>query len=247
MVHDHSKMKLKKNVFPEAMKEEIFTLNTTFAMKPRFIFKQLKRTYENVPLPTVAQIRRIIQEQRSIRIPETVTYSQLYDWCEGEKEIPDDIDKAFVLDHFHDSENDSFAFVVSTRRLLRNCVGRKNICADGTYKLLWQNFPIIVVGFLDCANHFHVSALCLTARERTTEYEFVFEAMQNVAKKLEDADLCPDVVISDAAPSIRNAFYNSFQFTKLSENDWTSAVEIQALFDMNNGIMKTLKFVPINQ
>lgn len=211
MVHDHAEMKLRKNVFSEDLKTEIFTLKTTFAMKPRLILKQLKRTHNNAPLPNLPQIRRIIAEQTSKQIPETITYRQLSEWCATQTKLPDDIDKAFVLDHFHDSKNDAFAFVVSTRRLLKQCAGRQNVCADGTYKIVWQDFVIIVVGFLDRANHFHVSALCLTARERTIEYQFVFNAMKDAVQKLEQADLCPNVIVSDAAPSIRNAFYGSFE------------------------------------
>lgn len=211
MIHDHSTMKLKKNVFSDAVKTEIFTLKTTFAMKPRLICKQLQRTHKNEPLPTVPQIRRIIQEQNEIRIPETVSYGQLYEWCETQKSSPEDIDEAFVLDHFGNSKEDSLAIVVSTKRLLKNSVGRQNVCTDGTYKIMWQDFPIIVVGFLDRANHFHATALCLTARERTIEYEFVFNAIQNAAKKFIGADICPKVVVSDAAPAIRNAFYSSFE------------------------------------
>lgn len=214
MIHDHSKLKIKKNVFSDALKKEIFTLKTTFAMKPRLILKQLKRTHENVPLPNLPQIRRIIAEQISKQIPETITYGQMSKWCATESKVPDDIDQAFVLDHFHDSKDDAFAFVVSTRRLLQQSIGRLNVCADGTYKIVWQEFPIIVVGFLDRENHFHAIALCLTARERTIEYEFAFNAIKKAVRKLEKADLCPNVVVSDAAPSIRNAFYSSFESAK---------------------------------
>lgn len=214
MIHDHTGMKLRKDVFSQALKTEIFTLKTTFAMKPRLILKQLQRTHNNVPLPTLPQIRRIIAEQISKQIPETITYGQLSVWCATQTKLPDDIDEAFVLDHFHDAQDDAFAFVVSTRRLLQQCIGRQNLCADGTYKIVWNDFAIIVVGFLDRANHFHASALCLTARERTVEYKFVFDAMKNAVYELEGADLCPNVVVSDAAPSIRNAFYSSFESAK---------------------------------
>lgn len=214
MIHDHTGLTLKKEIFPEAMKTEIHTLKTTFAMKPLLIFKQLQRTHTNVPIPKVPQIRRIINEQNAIKTPETVTYGQLFDWCESKSNPPDDIDEAFILGHFQDSRDDAFAIVVSTKRLLRNSIGWQNICSDGTYSIVWQGFPIIDVGFVDRANHYHLTALCLTGRERTAEYEFVFETIQNAAQKLMQSEPHPNVLISDAAPAIRNAFYNSFASAK---------------------------------
>lgn len=184
-------------------------------MKPRLIFKQLQRTQtKGTLLPTVPQIRRILQEQNAVQIQETATYGQLFDWCESEKQAPNDIDEAFVLDHFQDSKDDAFAIAVSTRRLLQNSIGRQNICSDGTYSLVWQGFPIIDIGFIDRANHYHLTALCLTGRERTVEYEFVFNAIQNAVHELFLAEFRPNVIISDAAPAIRNAFYNSFDSAK---------------------------------
>lgn len=69
MVHDHSAMALKKFFFSDDLKKEIFTLKNTFAMKPRLIFKQLQRTQtKGTLLPTVPQIRRILQEQNAVQI-----------------------------------------------------------------------------------------------------------------------------------------------------------------------------------
>lgn len=130
------------------------------------------------------------------------------------KNPPDDIDEAFVLNHFQNSTDDFFAFVASTKRLLQNSVGKQNICSDGTYSIVWQGFPIIDIGFIDRDNHYHLTALCLTRRERTVEYEFVFNAIQTAVHKLFASEFCPNVLVSDAASSIRNAFYSSFESAK---------------------------------
>lgn len=130
------------------------------------------------------------------------------------KNPPDDIDEAFVLNHFQNSTDDFFAFVASTKRLLQNSVGKQNICSDGTYSIVWQGFPIIDIGFIDRDNHYHLTALCLTRRERTVEYEFVFNAIQTAVHKLFASEFCPNVLVSDAGSSIRNAFYSSFESAK---------------------------------
>lgn len=210
-VHDHSKCKMKKPAFSEAMKQEIFTVKSDFAMKPKMICKQLKRTHPNEPVPTVPNIRNILQQQKKANIAETVTYGQFSEWCEKEKEHPDNDDTAFVLDYIQNPDDDSFAFVVSTIRLLKNCANRDNACADATYKIVWQNFPIIAVGFLDRLKHFHLIALRLTAKETTNDYSFVFDSIRTAVFNLTGTDFCPKVLISDAAPAIRNAFYGIFE------------------------------------
>lgn len=214
-VHDHSAVKTtKKPIFSEVLKKEIFTLKTDFSMKPRLICKQLIRTHKGETMPNVVQVRRIIQDQYAALIPPTISYGQLHEWCESEKKVPQDIDKTFVLDHFHNSKEDSFAFVSSTLRLLRNAATSRNVTTDGTYKIIWQGFPLIGVGFLDRMQRFHIIAICVTARERAEEYKFVFKAVKDAIYKHTNTIFKPDVLISDAAPAIRNAFFEVFEEAK---------------------------------
>lgn len=124
--------------------------------------------------------------------------------------VPHDIDEPFVLNQFNAPEEESFAFVMSTLRLLRNAACRKNITADGTYKIMWQGFPLVGVGFLDRTGRFHLIGLCVTARERATEYNFVFKSVKKAIFKHAKTAFEPDVLISDAAPAIRNAFFEVF-------------------------------------
>lgn len=197
------------------MKKEVFTLKSEFAMKPKLICKQIARTHTNQEIPNVAQVRRILQEQIATLIPPTISYGQLYEWCKSNMNVPQDIDEPFVLDHFHTTEpEESFAFVTSTLRLLQNAVGRKNVCADATYKIIWQGFPLIVIGFMDRTTRFHVIAICVTARERTTVNRFVFKTIKNAVEKHTGGEFNPEVLLSDAAPAIRNAFYETFGAAK---------------------------------
>lgn len=105
-------------------------------------------------------------------------------------------------------------FIVSTVRLLQNAANRQNVCSDGTYKVTWQGFPLIAAGFLDRTQRFHITALCLTSNESAIEYSFVFKSIQNAVQKHTGGVYNPSVLLSDAAPAIRNAFYQSFETAK---------------------------------
>lgn len=120
----------------------------------------------------------------------------------------------------HNKEDNSFAFVVSTMRLLENAKDRKNICADGTYKIVWEGFPLVVVGTIDRIKRFHMIGMCLTSNERESEYEFVFKTLSKAVKKYLHADFEPEVLISDAAIPIRNAFYKAFPSAKHNVICW---------------------------
>lgn len=186
-------------------------MKMSFAMRPKLIAKHLERVFPNENLPDVAQIRDILREEKKMEIPPTVSYGQLIEWCIALAKTPISIDESFVLDHFHDGVDNSFGFVLSTKRLLQNAVNQINVCADGTYKIVWQNFPMIIVGFVDRQNHFHVIAVCLVSNERTSEYRFVFTTIKKAIEKHTNTVFEPDVLISDAAPAIRNGFYETFE------------------------------------
>lgn len=136
-VHDHTGLQLKKVEFSETIKKEVFTMKMQFNLTPKLIAKHLERQFPNDKLPSIPQVRTILREMKRVEIPSTVTYGQLVEWCILLSEPPTDEDQSFVLDHFYNDTDNSFAFVVSTLRLLRNAANRKNVCADGTYKIVW--------------------------------------------------------------------------------------------------------------
>lgn len=210
-VHKHTDLQLKKVEFSQAIKKEAYTMKMQFNMRPKLIAKHLQRNFPNQSLPNVIQIRAILRAMKKIEIPPTVSYGQLIEWCKALSQIPTDEDHAFVLDYFYDGVDNSFAFVVSTLRLLRNAAKQDNVCADGTYKIVWQKFPMIIVGFVDRQKHFHVNCMCLTSNERTSEYRFVFITLKNAIEKHTNTIFEPSVLISDAAPAIRNAFYDAYE------------------------------------
>lgn len=162
----------------------------------------------------------------------------MVEWCRSNEKKPESEDDAFILGYFYKKEDDSFAFVVSTLRLLRNANNRKNICADGTYKINWEEFPLIVAGTIDRMRKFHMLALCLTSNEREAEYKFVFDTLARAAKEHVNIIFEPEILISDAAFAIRNAFYASFTSAKYNVICWAHIARHIKDFKFRNPVNK---------
>ncbi len=92
----------------------------------------------------------------------------------------DDDDESASEDE--DEEQDfKFRFFISSKKLLRLAIGSTHICADGTYKLNWHGFPLIVVGTTDLDRHFHSFGVALCTNEKKLDYKFVFDCI-NIGK-----------------------------------------------------------------
>lgn len=123
--------------------------------------------------------------------------------------MPDDEDDAFVLNYDLCDENESmyFRFVVSTKRLISHCRQLENICADATYKLVWQGFPYLVMGTVDRAKKFHPLCFSCSSHEQQDDFEFLFQTMKSfVEKSYVETEFHPKLLISDASYAITNAF-----------------------------------------
>jgi hypothetical protein len=94
---------------------------------------------------------------------------------------------------------------------------RKHLCADATYKLVWQGFPVLLCGTTDSKKQFHPFSINICTNETEVDYEFMFTAIKKAAKSFFDFDYRADCLIADAAPAIHNGFMNAFQYTKLDE------------------------------
>ena len=74
---------------------------------------------------------------------------------------PEDIDSLVDFE-----EGDQFRVVITTRHLLKFSLHFKLVIqTDGTYKLVWQGFPIIIVGASDFDRHFHGVLIAICSRE----------------------------------------------------------------------------------
>lgn len=140
--------------------------------------------------------------------------TELVQFVEANKQIPDDMDSAFVVDFDRspstEKMNKWFRFFVTTKRLLQNSVDAECIHADGTYRVMMEQYPLIVIGTTDRAQSFHLIGLGISNHETVGDYEFMFEAVKNGMMRTLNRTIEPRCLISDFAPAIRNGFKKVF-------------------------------------
>lgn len=87
-----------------------------------------------------------------------------------------------------------------------------NLHADGTYKLVWHECPLLIIGISDIDRHFHPVAVAFSTRETTEAYFFCFNAIKREVERVYGAIIENTVqnLISDGAGAIKTAFDTAF-------------------------------------
>ena len=109
-----------------------------------------------------------------------------------------------------DQESSMFRIFISTKRLLRMAVNAEKLHADATYKLVWQGFPILIIGTSDYDRHFHIIGIAICTNEKTSDFKFLFESINVGLRKMDQEPAKPEVLICDASDAIKNAFSEIF-------------------------------------
>ena len=126
-------------------------------------------------------------------------------------------DEAFVIGStIDDSAGEdgipNFQVTVSTRRLVKllDRSGPWPLHVDGTYKLTWQGFPVLISGITDAQHRFHPVSLSLVSHERTSAYLHLFTALKDAYAQETGRDLDPLFVIADGSAAITAAVTTAF-------------------------------------
>jgi hypothetical protein len=109
-----------------------------------------------------------------------------------------------------DDGGNKFRIFISSVRLLNIASMSSHIHTHATYKLVWQGFPVLIVGTTDLNKAFHPFGLAICSNEKTKDFEFIFNSIQIVMGKINKDLFKPTALISDAADWIKNGFKNVF-------------------------------------
>ena len=100
---------------------------------------------EGVEVPEKLQIKNYIQNTLKPKIIKTVNfnYADLSKWVADHRSVPDDNNEPFVIDDFIQFNaiipaSSIIRLALSTKNLISLAKKRKHVCADATYKLIWQ-------------------------------------------------------------------------------------------------------------
>lgn len=136
-------------------------------MKPKAILLNLaERGYA---VPSQRQLNNYLSLLRKEKYgPSKISIGELTT-LNNHRQAPENPHQSFVLDYntnAADTDDVFFQFVFTTKYLLGNLNVATNIHADSTYKLIWQGFPVLVIGTTDQERHFHIIALGVCTFDR---------------------------------------------------------------------------------
>ena len=185
-------------------------------LMPERIVMKLER--HGLPVPSrralynkIAYIRRTLTKDSS-----KFNTKDLRDWAETLSGSIDE-DAALVIgQHIEDSAAEdgvpSFQVTLSTRRLVQLLKKTRHwpLHIDGTYKLTWQGFPVLISGITDVQHRFHPVSLSLVSHEGTNAYLEVFTAQKEALWEESHRQLAPLFVIADGSPAITAASRMAF-------------------------------------
>jgi len=177
-----------------AIKAEIKNMYN-LKLRPKAILREINRNNNDGVLIKMSQLRNALQQIKKTECGGAITLSvgQLEKWCIDNSSVPFGDCEPFIVAHefiYNDeisSDNEEeeededqeykFRFFISSKCLLRLASNSTHICADGTYKLNWHGFPLIVLGTTDLDRHFHSFGVSVCTNERKLDYKFAFDCI----------------------------------------------------------------------
>jgi hypothetical protein len=219
--HTHDDLDSLNSKMSLELQKEIKNLHE-FKLKPKAILEALHE--KQFQVPSIVQLKYFLTKIKKENYgPTTISLGELEQWCLESSQIPQDLDTPFVVsyeviydDEFGDDEDvdgqdgPRLRFFISTQRLLTMASTSVNIHADATYKLVWQGFPILIVGTTDLDRHFHPFGMAVCTNEEKQDFKFVFQSLIDGVEKNHQQKIQPEVLIADSANAIRNAFLETF-------------------------------------
>lgn len=103
----------------------------------------------------------------------------MIEWCKTRGAIPKDENATFVLSMEIGKDDRSVRVLMSTRKLLNETARSELVHADGTYKMVWQGFPLIVIGTTDRTRKFVLAGIAICPGETSDDYKFAFKGMKD--------------------------------------------------------------------
>lgn len=111
-----------------------------------------------------------------------------------------------------------FRIFFSTKRLLRYAMESDIIHTDGTYQLVVQGYPVLVVGISDADKCFHMSGLAVTAGETSADYKFVFDSLKHGVEIVTNEKWYASKLVADMTIAITQGYTQSTEgaeFTRI--------------------------------
>ncbi|CAF4727599.1 unnamed protein product, partial [Rotaria sp. Silwood2] len=184
--------------------------------KPKLILRALES--RKVKVPTSAQLNNYLVYYRKKKYgSHKISLGELEEWCKNNETIPVDENQSFVVcykilyngdededdEDIEDDAGGKFRLFISSLRLLNIASKSQHIHADATYKIVWQGFPVLIIGTTDLNKAFHPFGMTVCSNEKTKDFQFIFNSLQIGMQKIGKELLKPAALVSDAADAIK--------------------------------------------
>lgn len=175
-------------------------------MKPKSILYQLVE--KGFTPPTKSKLDNFITKLRKEKFgSEKLHFGTLNQWLIECSVAPIKEDEPFIVAHSvhvddDNIENCKFKFFVSCKVLLEHAVNVVKVHTDATYKLVWQGFPILLIGTTDSDRKFHPFGVSVCTNEQSEDFEFIFHSLKTAVSELFKVEIDPGVLICDAGHSM---------------------------------------------
>ncbi|OAF69042.1 hypothetical protein A3Q56_03209 [Intoshia linei] len=216
-----------------AQKKYIMELYNIGCNKPKQLITAFKQNHD-LKAPPISQVRNYLVKIKSEKLHSYyISLAELIGKCELLKysEIADQ-DTPYVLDYKVNIPEKSFILVMTTKRLINLPSYCSNFHADATYKLVWNDFSVFIVGFTDYNRIFHPISICISSEETEECFKFFFTLLNERCPNLD-----PKYIISDVSSAIRNAAHEV----------WPNSLWVMSWYHVVINIDKKLKSVLNNE
>ncbi|CAF2911546.1 unnamed protein product [Rotaria sp. Silwood2] len=188
--------------------------------KPKLIIRALQS--RQLKVPTYAQLNNYLGYYKRKKYgSHTISLGELNQWCQDNSNVPSHENKAFVVSYkilyddeeYEDVDDTSgriFRLFLSSVRFLNIGSVASHINAGATFKLVWQGFPVLVIGTTDLSKAFHPLGLAICSNEKAEDFELICNALQIGMQKIKKNLLKPKALVWNAADSIKNGFRSVF-------------------------------------
>lgn len=205
--HTHENDLNAVEVIPVEIQNKIRELYQNNVTKPQIIINTL--IAKGMQPPSKAKFQTFFKKLKEEKYgAEKMDCGKLERWLQENSQLPESETQPFIVSYEmnYDGDTDDFRFFVSSKALLKLAMkSDEKLHTDGTYKLIWNEFPILIVGTTDLNRSFHPFGMAVCTSEKQHDFAFIFTSLKLGVSKISNVEYKPRVLIADGASAIGNA------------------------------------------
>uniref|UniRef100_A0A914YM44 SWIM-type domain-containing protein n=1 Tax=Panagrolaimus superbus TaxID=310955 RepID=A0A914YM44_9BILA len=202
--HSHEEVERKDGITKEVKKIIVERLVGNESSNPEAIL-QACRNKGIRELPTSQQIKNHVSYKKKHLLPHggNLNFEDIQNLV---KDIlddePDIMDLKYIINEDEPSKTD-FAIIFTCKSLLEKQRQQKHAMVDGTFKLIYKGFVVLVFGYSDKNRHVHVTGVAIVSSETTNVFRWLFEFFKS--NKYSEGEWMPLEIMADNSRAISAA------------------------------------------